>query len=109
MCAGTLTTPQMRGSRSTKAAHKNDGRLSKSAEGSIPSVTGSRIIMALGALLLAALVPLGFNRFAIARTVPDQAQVIDQRDFLVLETVPPPVEANSTTVCLESLESLEAS
>lgn len=32
------------------------------------------------------------------RALPDQAQIIDQRAFNVLAEVPPPDEANSTTV-----------
>lgn len=65
-------------------------------------VTKLGVTMALGALLLAALVPLGLDslsRTAAAKTLPDQAQIIDQKSFAVLETVPPPSEANATTVC----------
>lgn len=58
--------------------------------------------MALGTLLLATLVPLGLRRTAAAeKTLPEQAQIIDQKSFAVLETVPPPSEANASTVrCL---------
>jgi gluconolactonase len=36
---------------------------------------------------------------ALARNVPENAQVIDQKSFNVLETVPPPSVYNGTTVC----------
>lgn len=32
------------------------------------------------------------------RALPDKAQIIDQREFNVLDVVPPPNEANATTV-----------
>jgi len=35
---------------------------------------------------------------AFARTVPESAQVVDQKSFNVLETVPPPSEANATSL-----------
>ncbi|KAI4598311.1 hypothetical protein KJ359_003195 [Pestalotiopsis sp. 9143b] len=55
--------------------------------------------MALGTLLLATLVPLGLRRTAAAeKTLPEQAQIIDQKSFAVLETVPPPSEANASTI-----------
>ncbi|KAF9870455.1 evolved d-pantonohydrolase [Colletotrichum karsti] len=34
------------------------------------------------------------------RPLPEKAQIIDQKSFLVLENVPPPAEANATTVFL---------
>jgi gluconolactonase len=35
---------------------------------------------------------------ALAQKVPAAAQIVDQRSFNVLEFVPPPVEANDSTV-----------
>lgn len=35
---------------------------------------------------------------ATAQTIPQQAQVVDQKSFNVLETVQPPSEVNLTTV-----------
>lgn len=98
-----MATPQKRGSRSIKPAPTNEDEVRKNVGVYIPVVTRLGIAMALGVLLLAAIGPLGLSHFAVARTVPDQAQVIDQRAFLVLETVPPPVEANATTVSLAFL------
>lgn len=34
------------------------------------------------------------------RTLPENAQIIDQKSFLVLEEVLPPSQANATTVCI---------
>lgn len=34
------------------------------------------------------------------RTLPETAQIIDQKSFLVLEEVLPPSQANATTVCI---------
>jgi gluconolactonase len=34
------------------------------------------------------------------RPLPEKAQIIDQRSFLVLEEVLPPSKANATTVCI---------
>ena len=36
---------------------------------------------------------------ALAQRVPAAAQVVDQKIFNVLETVPPPAIANDSTVC----------
>jgi len=35
---------------------------------------------------------------ALAQSVPESAQIIDQKTFNVLEVVPPPSEANASTV-----------
>ena len=61
------------------------------------------IPMAVVALLVGILVPLGLNPFsqwAAAATppVPASAQIIDQRRFNVLDQVLPPAQANATTV-----------
>jgi hypothetical protein len=62
---------------------------------------------AVGAVAIAALIPwkLGFfdglqSKTAVTdlRGLPDKAQIIDQRSFNVLERVPPPSEADATTV-----------
>lgn len=34
------------------------------------------------------------------RPLPEKAQIIDQKSFLVLEEVLPPSKANATTVCI---------
>jgi hypothetical protein len=101
-----MSSRQMRGRGTTKPVAKDVARGTARKAGNSSSVTVSGVTMALGALLLAAIVPLGLNplsRLATARTVPGQAQVIDQKAFVVLDTVPPPLEANATTVCLTSL------
>lgn len=59
--------------------------------------------MAVAALLVGILIPLGlnpFSRWAAAATppVPSSAQVIDQRRFNVLDQVLPPAQVNATTV-----------
>ena len=37
---------------------------------------------------------------SVERPLPEKAQIIDQRSFLVLEEVLPPSKANATTVCI---------
>ncbi|KAI0129442.1 D-lactonohydrolase [Xylariales sp. AK1849] len=69
--------------------------------------------MALAVLFLGLLVPFGFNPFEVVASpsLPALAQVIDQKTFNVLEVVPPPIEANATTVFLwpgVTLDSLTA-
>lgn len=59
--------------------------------------------MALTALLLGILVPFGAKSYSrgVAATLPSLpalAQVVDQRSFNVLEKVPPPSQANATTI-----------
>lgn len=34
------------------------------------------------------------------RPLPEKAQIIDQKSFLVLDEVLPPTKANATTVCI---------
>lgn len=34
------------------------------------------------------------------RPLPEKAQIVDQKSFLVLEEVLPPTKANATTVCI---------
>lgn len=37
--------------------------------------------------------------FSVSAQVPAQAQLIDWKSFNVLDSVPPPTEANDSTVC----------
>lgn len=37
---------------------------------------------------------------AAERPLPEKAQIIDQKSFLVLDEVLPPTKANATTVCI---------
>lgn len=63
--------------------------------------------VAIGVLAIGALIPWKFGLFGETQAttavvdlkgLPDTAQVIDQKSFNVLERVPPPSEANATTV-----------
>jgi gluconolactonase len=63
--------------------------------------------MAIGVLAIGVLVPYSLGFFGEAQAkptvidpvkLPATAQIIDQRSFNVLEHVPPPKEANATTV-----------
>jgi hypothetical protein len=40
--------------------------------------------------------------YAFAQTVPESAQIVDQKSFNVLPNVPPPSGANASTVCFPS-------
>lgn len=62
--------------------------------------------MAVSVLLLSLLVPLGLGRLSAAREVPPQAQVIDQRAWMGLDTVLPPSQADDNTVSLAELRPL---
>ena len=87
----------------------------KTSPGTVPTTNVKRsststntllvVIMAPLVLLLSLLVPSGFDVLSgkvwattTARTVPYQAQIIDQKSFNVLATVPPPDQSNATTV-----------
>jgi len=92
-------TPQLRG----KQKNKTSAAPEKSKEQKIASKSviigfpmAAVVILFLGLLLSSSLNP--FVGAAIY-TIPPQAQAIDQKSFNVLETVPPPPEANATTAC----------
>ncbi|KAK7953725.1 lactonohydrolase [Apiospora saccharicola] len=85
------------------AAHRHVGteEIQTSSSASFTTLVG--IPMAVAALLVGILLPLGLNPFshwAAAATppVPSSAQVIDQRQFNVLDQVLPPSQANATTL-----------
>lgn len=105
--AGVHGSPVSRAARAdVGATHKNrDSPSSDIRRWFTPSGLLSilRDPMALTALLLGILVPFGAKSYSrgVAATrpnLPALAQVVDQRSFNVLEKVPPPTQANATTV-----------
>ena len=95
--------PRKRGTPTSKTA----GRQVKSnpTKGGQPSSISTAA--AIGAVVIAALIPWKLGLFDGSQTkatvtdlkgLPDKAQIIDQRSFNALERVPPPNEANATTV-----------
>ncbi|KAI1848955.1 hypothetical protein JX266_005383 [Neoarthrinium moseri] len=106
-----MASPQVRGSTKpaspaaavAAAGSRREKRKADAISGSSNSTTTTKIgvAMALTVLLVGLLVPLGFSPFsrtASARELPALAQVIDQKSFNVLETVPPPSVANASTL-----------
>ena len=80
---------------------------SESSKGELLQLLNSSI-MVVSVIALAFLLPMGLGLFSrgvraqfsapAVRPLPKAAQIIDQRVFNVLENVPPPSQANGTTV-----------
>jgi hypothetical protein len=92
---------------STTKSQSSHGRQVKDKTGNDKPFFSTSVAVAVGVLAIGALCPLGYGLLGETKAkaavldrerLPDTAQIIDQRSFNVLERVPPPNEANATTV-----------
>lgn len=92
---------------STPKSQSNQGHQAKGKTRDSGPFFSTSLALTIGALGIGVLIPLVYGLFGDTKSktavidlkgLPETAQVIDQRSFNVLERVPPPTEANATTV-----------
>ncbi len=91
----------------SKRTHSDTSRKGEIRAYIMPSVAFTFVTLVTGILVNGYVSPSEYGAKTLRDNIPEQAQIIDQKSFNVLPSVPPLTEANATTVGIPQTPTIE--